>query len=199
MTVSFPHAYDIPLSFPCQMGIVEDQGLIGGEMRLTFQYEFILIFAILFLFQDCGKTNAASTAPGFEIQGLDGQKISLDQHHNKVIILEFWSVSCRACQMSFPELNDLQKKYQDKGLRVIGITIDHPGNVNDDLLKEFKNYFKVNFTIARANRQVIQDYFAGQMRITLPTIFIINRQGKLVKKYEGFTAGKVEKVIKEYL
>ena len=168
-------------------------------MRLKLQYKFILIFVILFLFQNCGKTSAAPTAPSFEVQGLDGEKISLDQHRDKVLILEFWSVTCRACQMSFPELNDLQKKYQNMGLSVIGITIDHPDNVNDDLLKKFKDYFKVNFTIARANRQVIQDYFAGQMRITLPTIFIINRQGKLVKKYEGFTAGKVEKVIKEYL
>jgi peroxiredoxin len=168
-------------------------------MRLKLQYKFILIFAILFLFQNCGKTSAAPTAPSFEVQGLDGEKISLDQHRDKVLILEFWSVTCRACQMSFPELNDLQKKYQDKGLSVIGITIDHPDNVNDDLLKKFKDYFKVNFTIARANNQIIQDYFAGQMRISLPTFFIINRQGKLVKKFEGFAAGEVEKIIKEYL
>ncbi|RPI75158.1 MAG: TlpA family protein disulfide reductase [Desulfobacteraceae bacterium] len=168
-------------------------------MRLRPGYTFITLFAVLFLFQGCGNTSAASSAPSFEVQGLDGQKISLSQHRDKVVVLEFWSVSCQACQVSFPELNELQTKYENKGLRVIGITIDHPDKVNDDLLKKFKDYFKVNFIIARANNQVIQDYFAGQMRISLPTFFIINRQGKLVKKFEGFAGGEMEKMLKEYL
>jgi peroxiredoxin len=57
----------------------------------------------------------------------------------------------------------------------------------------------MNYTIARANRQVIQDYFAGQLRISLPTTFIIDRKGKLVQKQEGFAPGEMEKLIKEYL
>jgi peroxiredoxin len=167
-------------------------------MPLKFQSKFFLFFAILLLFSVCGKTTAAPTAPGFEVQDLDGHKISLAQQQGKIVILEFWSVSCRACQMSIPELNELQKEYQDKGLTVIGITIDQPNYVSDDLLMKFMDYFKINFKIGRANQQVLQDYFAGQFRISLPTIFIIDRRGKIVKRFEGYAEGEMRKALKEY-
>jgi thiol-disulfide isomerase/thioredoxin len=40
------------------------------------------------------------------------------------MVIEFWASWCGPCRMAFPHLSDLQRKYKDKGLRVVGICLE---------------------------------------------------------------------------
>lgn len=181
---------------------IEKLGLIGDEMHLIIQHKFIFIIAILIVSLGCGKTDATPSAPSFAIEDTDGKTITLEQYKGKMVVLDFWSVYCRTCHFSILELIELQKKYQDKGLTIIGVTVDHPLRVTNNDLIEFKKMAKMNYKIARANSQIVQDYFAGNPQILLPTIFIIDRNGKIIKRfyddYSGYAPGEIEKVLQKY-
>ena len=100
--------------------------------------------------------------------------------------------------MSIPELIGFQEKYRDKGLVVLGISMDDPQHVTNRDLESFKKMAKLNYTILRYNRKVVEDYFLNEAP-ALPTMFLIDRKGKIRDKIVGFVPGALEKALKGFL
>jgi len=158
---------------------------------------FLFILALL-LAQYDGKAAENPTAPDFSLNDINGGTVSLNQHKGKVVLLDFWATWCPPCRVSIPELVALNNKYKNKGLVILGISVDDPQKVNDKLLKAFVRKFKINYTILRINQQVMRDYFAYQ-QMGIPTMFIINREGKIVDMHVGFRPGVLEEAIKKVI
>jgi cytochrome c biogenesis protein CcmG/thiol:disulfide interchange protein DsbE len=124
-------------------------------------------------------------APDFSLQDLSDQKVSLSDFRGKVVLLDFWATWCPPCRMSIPELVKLQDKYRDDGLEILGISLDDPQDELSRYLKEFKEKYKINYRILRFNNKVMQDYF-GMESPAIPTMFVIDRDGKIREKIVGF-------------
>jgi len=73
--------------------------------------------------QSTGLTKAA----GFTLKDLNGKEISLSDFHGKVIILDFWATWCPPCVQEIPHFNELYEEYRNKGLAIIGISVDQGG------------------------------------------------------------------------
>jgi peroxiredoxin len=154
---------------------------------------------LLFLFHGCEKkVDAWQTAPEFSLKDLSGNMVSLKQYRGYIVLLDFWATWCPPCRQSIPELVDLQEKYRDKGVVILGISMDNPLQFSTRYLRAFKEKFKINYKILRVNRQVALDYF-GTQNMAIPTMFVINREGKIVDKHVGFRPGAVEKSIKKLI
>ena len=160
----------------------------------------ILTFLIVFLFiSGCSRdVNALQTAPDFILPDLSGNLVSLKQYKGNIVLLDFWATWCPPCRISIPELVKLQEKYRDQGVVILGISMDDPNMFDNGYLLAFKKKFKMNYKILRATMQVANDYF-GTMNMALPTMSIINREGKVVEKHVGFAPGAVEKSVKKLL
>lgn len=52
---------------------------------------------------------------------INSKPLSLDDLKGKVVLLDFWTFDCWNCYRSFPWMNNLEKRYQDKDLQVIGV------------------------------------------------------------------------------
>ena len=100
--------------------------------------------------------------------------------------------------MSIPEMVKLQEKFGEKGLVILGISMDDPQMVTDEQLRVFKEKVGINYSVLRVNRQVLQDYF-GNEQISIPTMFVIDRDGKIRDKLVGFRPGALEKSVSEIL
>jgi thioredoxin-related protein len=85
----------------------------------------------------------------------------------------------------------MHEKYKDQGVVIIGIDpIDDP--VKDDMT-DFIEKRSVGYTVVFSDRELPQKY-----RVTgYPTLFFINREGKIVKYHEGFSASMEEEVEKQ--
>ena len=92
----------------------------------------------------------------------------------------------------------IQEKYKDKGLVVLGISLDDPKKLDDLSLLEFKKRRKINYRILRGTEQVTDQYFRGT-RLEIPTLFIIDQDGKIVERHKGFELGDVEKALQKLL
>ena len=162
----------------------------------------IWVFAslILFLFlYGCEKeVEALQAAPDFTLKDLNGDNVSLKKYRGKIVLLDFWATWCPPCRLSIPELVELQKKYRGEGVVVLGISMDDPEMFPDKYILAFKEAFKMNYTILRADQKVAMDYF-GTANMAIPTLFVINREGKLTDKIVGYAPGAVENSLKRVL
>ena len=62
-------------------------------------------------------------APEFELPGRAGT-LKLSDYKGKLVYLDFWASWCGPCKQSFPWMNDMQARYGDKGLRIVGVNVD---------------------------------------------------------------------------
>ena len=145
-----------------------------------------------------GSAFGSQAAPDFSLPDLSGNKVTLQQYRGNVVILDFWAIWCVPCLKSIPQMVQIQEKYKDKGLVVLGISLDDPKKLDDLSLLEFKKRRKINYRILRGTEQVTDKYFQGT-RLEIPTLFIIDQDGKIVERHKGFELGDVEKALQKLL
>ena len=101
-----------------------------------------------------GSAFGSQAAPDFSLPDLSGNKVTLQQYRGNVVILDFWAIWCVPCLKSIPQMVQIQEKYKDKGLVVLGISLDDPKKLDDLSLLEFKKRRKINYRILRGTEQV---------------------------------------------
>lgn len=147
-----------------------------------------------------GGMGAGYDAPAFKLKDLEGKTVSLEEYRGRIVVVDFWATWCSPCLMSIPELVEIQEKYRDKGVTVLGISVDLPENISEADLRVFKDKLKMNYSILRADRQVMADYFAGgESQVAIPTLFVVDQQGKIRDKLVGFRPGKLEEALQKLL
>jgi peroxiredoxin len=131
---------------------------------------------------NAGETDqTGKAAPAWELKDLDGKTVHSSDFKGKVVILDFWATWCPPCRAELPSFVALQKKYQDKGLTVVGMSVDK-GSVDD--VKAFAKQQGLNYPVVLADAK-IAGAFGGIEGI--PTTFIIDRNGHIVKQHVGLT------------
>jgi len=118
-------------------------------------------------------------APSFALPDLNGSTVSLEQFKGKVVFLDFWAPWCIPCKQELSELDKLYKKYRNDGFEVIGISID-PSEKN---IAAFLQKVPLSFIIALDKKNEGSDTYRVS---SLPTGFIIGRDGIIRRKYSGY-------------
>jgi thiol-disulfide isomerase/thioredoxin len=117
-------------------------------------------------------------APDFQTKDLDGKDLSLGANKGKVILLNFWATWCGPCRAEIPGLIELQNRYTDQ-LQIIGMVVDEDDENN---LRDVVKTEKINYPVALTTPEVRLAY--GGIT-ALPTVFVINPEGRVVQKHVG--------------
>ena len=120
-------------------------------------------------------------APAFSLQSLQGRTIRLSSLRGKVVFLDFWASWCVPCRAEFPVLQRLQERYAERGLRVIGISVDQEATNARGFVQRTGARFLV---LHDRDRDVAERYAPSSM----PTSFVIDREGVLRHVNRGFDA-----------
>jgi thiol-disulfide isomerase/thioredoxin len=144
---------------------------------------FALAITSLRPFFRSSATNALSSskAPVWELKDPNGKLVKSSDFDGKVVILDFWATWCPPCKAEIPGFIELQKKYGEKGLIVIGVSLDEQGV---SVVKQFMKEFGMNYPVVMGDVKLMQD-FGGT---AIPTTFVIDRSGKIVAKHVGFAS-----------
>lgn len=123
---------------------------------------------------------AAGSAPDFTLPDIDGKNVSLTDFSGKVIILDFWATWCSPCRSEIPHFVELYNTYKDKGLVIIGIDVD--SREDSSVLKPFAAKYGITYPLLLGTEQVENLYGGIQ---SIPTTFIIDRNGDTTQKFVG--------------
>jgi len=117
-------------------------------------------------------------APDLKAKDVNGNELSLEAYKGKVVLLNFWATWCGPCRAEIPSLIRLQEAYKDR-LQVIGMDVDDD---DPEQLRAFVKGQGINYPVAMTSLPVRLAY--GGIG-ALPTLFVINRDSKVVQKHVG--------------
>ena len=123
-------------------------------------------------------------APAFTLADATGKSIHLADYKGKVVLLDFWATWCSPCKIEIPWFMDFEREYKDKGLVVLGVSMDDDGW---KVVNEYVAKMKMNYPILLGNDNVGNLYGGVD---SLPTTFLIDRGGKIVSARVGMETGK---------
>ncbi|MEO5360001.1 MAG: TlpA family protein disulfide reductase [Nitrospirota bacterium] len=119
------------------------------------------------------------TAPDFTLKTLDGKTFSLSSLKGKAILINFWATWCPPCVEELPSMNKLYLKYKQNGFEVVAVDLDS----SVAKVKQFIAKNPLNFVVALdPDKQVAKKLYKVTAQ---PTSFLINSEGKIIKKYLG--------------
>lgn len=132
------------------------------------------------------------TAPDFVLKDLDGSAITLSKEKGKVVFLEFWASWCPPCRKSIPAVERLSRKFKDSNVVFLGINLES----NTEKIKKFVKRNGMTYRVMLDTDDVAEKYGVSGV----PSFFIINPKGEIIKSYSGFDPGmedEWEKLISE--
>jgi thiol-disulfide isomerase/thioredoxin len=118
-------------------------------------------------------------APNFDLATLDGHRVKLSDYRGRAVLLNFWATWCSPCKVEMPWFVELQKKYGNDGLVILGIAMD---DSDAPKIAQFASEMGVNYPVLLGTDKVSEQY--GNVEF-LPTSFYIDREGKIVGKGTG--------------
>ena len=133
-----------------------------------------------------GNVGATQKMPDFSEKNItsDGLVDSKD-FAGKVLLVNFWATWCPPCRKEIPALIRIHDEYKDRGFSVIGISMDEGGR---KVVSKFTQKLEVNYPVFIGKAKTGRG-FGGVMGI--PVSFLVDREGNLVKRLDGYISEKV--------
>ena len=113
-------------------------------------------------------------APGFTLNTLAGEQVSLSSLKGKVVLINFWASWCSPCKAEMPAIQAAYQTYKDQGLVVLGINATDQDEAS--AARQFATTQGLTFSLlADVSGAAFQLY---QVQ-ALPTSFFVDRQGRI--------------------
>lgn len=124
---------------------------------------------------------AATKMPAFTLPSVkDGAMVKASGYQGQAMFINFFATWCPPCRKEIPSLIQLQKEYGPKGFTMIGISTDQGGA---SLVDKFARKMGINYPVLLSDSET-PTAFGGILGI--PTSFLVNREGNVVKRYDGY-------------
>lgn len=118
----------------------------------------------------------------FTLKDMNGKSVRLDDYKGKALLINFWATWCGPCILETPELVNLQAKYKDRGLQIIGISIDDTA----EKIQAFAKEYKVNYPLlVGLDRDDVGEAF--RLPEGIPFSVFIRTDGTILDRVQGIS------------
>jgi len=118
-------------------------------------------------------------APPFSLATAGGDRVALASLRGRVVYVDFWASWCAPCRRSFPWMNALQDRYGSAGLSIVGVNVDQRASDAARFLRDTPAKFAIVYDAPGATPAAYDVH-------SMPSSFLIDRQGVVVAVEEGF-------------
>jgi tetratricopeptide (TPR) repeat protein len=134
---------------------------------------------------------APIAAPDFSLPGADGKVRTLSAFRGKPVLLNFWVTASANCEEQLKLLNQVHSRWSAQGLELLTINLDLNNN-NEKSVPEWLRDRHFSFSVLHGSDDVAAIYnllyrylFDRHRDLSLPTAFLIDPRGQIVKVYQG--------------
>ncbi|HEY2018324.1 MAG TPA: cytochrome c biogenesis protein CcdA, partial [Bryobacteraceae bacterium] len=123
---------------------------------------------------------------------LEGGPLDTAALNGKVVVVNFWATWCVPCISEIPSFNKLHKQLRDKGVAVVGVSMDEEGAGK---VQPFLRKHPIDYTVALGSEAISKQYGLDQL---LPVTLVFDRTGKQVKRFDGLVSeGELQAAVQQ--
>ena len=137
------------------------------------------VTAVALLAGAASAIGVGESAPPFMLPTASGESVTLDQLKGRVVYVDFWASWCGPCRRSFPWMNELQQKYGERGLTIVGVNVDK----RRPDAQRFLAQTPATFTIVYDEAGKTPEAYAVK---GMPSSYLIDATGNVVAVESGF-------------
>jgi len=135
----------------------------------------------------CAQATDVPKFPNFSLLSVDGsQKIDLESLRGRPVLLTFWASWCGPCRMELPELQKLAIELESEDLALVTVNMDRTPAMGVKFLERYGIDVPV-YLMSRAD-------LARLGVESLPTNVLLDREGRPVQIYEGYSPSVPEEI-----
>jgi len=136
-------------------------------------------------------SGAIGQMPKFNLVKIAGGSLRSEDLKGKVLVVDFWASWCPPCKIEIPQYNKVVASMAGKDFQMIGYTVES-GTVDE--VRASAKELGIQYQVVMGTDDVSAGF--GNYR-GLPTTFVIGKNGKIYKKYEGAPPGKIAQIVKD--
>jgi thiol-disulfide isomerase/thioredoxin len=130
-----------------------------------------------------------------ELKTIDGRTIKLSDYAGKVVIVNLWATWCGPCRIEIPHLIEIANEYKGR-VELIGLTNEDPV-ADAEKVRNFMRDQNINYTIGWASQEFALGLMQGQIRNSIPQSFVITRDGRVIKRFVGFSPSQTPQQMRD--
>lgn len=165
-------------------------------MRFGARNLAIVLVVLAALLASCEKgepprqpAEIGKKAPPFALKSLEGKTVRLSDFEGKAVVIDFWASWCHACRDAARVLESLHEKYEDKGLVVLGITMDTGFRAEENVRAFIEKYGKT-YPLLWDDGRTSKTYRV----INIPITYVLDKDHVVREIFTGFLPGYGEKI-----
>jgi thiol-disulfide isomerase/thioredoxin len=139
--------------------------------------------------------------PDWSATASSGKTLSAADFDGKVVIVDFWATWCPPCRREIPGFIDLQTRYGEKGLAIVGFSFDNDAAAHAAYQAEQKMNYPSIWVDGDAAKGAVEA-FQGVIGPVegLPTTIVVDRKGRIVWRHVGYAPKEIfEAVVRQLL
>lgn len=124
------------------------------------------------------NTSIGSAAPNFSGPNPEGETLELKNLMGKATLIDFWAAWCRPCRAENPNIVSVYEKYHDKGLNVVGVSLDKTAEAWKKAIADDNLDWNHISNIAYFEDEIARLYNVD----AIPAAFLLDENGVIVAK-----------------
>lgn len=141
---------------------------------------FSTLMLLLSLSLAACSDSSSTQAPSFSFTDIHGNDYDSSALNDQVTLVKFWSTDCVTCVAQMPDNIEYHNEFHEQGFNLIAVALKHDPL---DYVRNFTESRQLPFTVVSDHDGAISTAF-GEIRMT-PTAFLIDKQGRIIKRYLG--------------
>jgi thiol-disulfide isomerase/thioredoxin len=129
-----------------------------------------------------------------EFQSLKEGRFRLSDLGGKVLVLNLWASWCGPCRREVPEIEEVRREYESKGVEFVGLTTENP-QADGERVRRFVRESRLGYRVGWIDGESARALMRGHR--TIPQTFVIKGDGRIVEHLRGYSPGRTADMLRD--